>query len=35
MGFLPDGIAKFHERFGDDAQAQIADRTDTAAGASR
>ncbi len=25
--FLPAGIARFHERYGDDAQAQIADRT--------
>ncbi len=28
--FLPDGIAAFHERFGDDAQAQIADRIEAA-----
>ena len=25
--FLPDGIARFHNRFGSDAAAQIADRT--------
>ncbi len=25
--FLPDGVAMFHERFGDDAPAQIRDRT--------
>jgi hypothetical protein len=25
--FLPAGIARFHERFGDDAQRQIEDRT--------
>jgi hypothetical protein len=25
--FLPDGIARFHDRYGDDAQAQIDDRT--------
>jgi hypothetical protein len=25
--FLPAGIATFHERYGDDAEAQIADRT--------
>ena len=25
--FLPDGIAMFHEKYGDDAPAQIADRT--------
>ena len=24
--FLPAGVARFHERFGDDAEAQIADR---------
>jgi hypothetical protein len=28
--FLPDGIARFRERFGDDAQAQIADRIEAA-----
>lgn len=28
--FLPDGIAMFEERFGADAQAQIADRTEAA-----
>jgi hypothetical protein len=28
--FLPDGIAMFHERFGDDADAQIANRTEAA-----
>jgi hypothetical protein len=28
--FLPDGIARFHERFGDDAEAQIAQRTEAA-----
>lgn len=28
--FLPDGIARFHQRYGDDAQAQIADRTEAA-----
>src|SRR5579859_2781872 len=28
--FLPDGIARFHNRFGADAQAQIADRTEAA-----
>ena len=28
--FLPEGIARFEERFGDDAPAQIADRTDAA-----
>jgi polyketide cyclase/dehydrase/lipid transport protein len=26
--FLPDGIARFRERFGPDAEAQIADRTE-------
>jgi hypothetical protein len=25
--FLPEGIIRFHNRFGDDAEAQIADRT--------
>jgi hypothetical protein len=25
--FLPDGVARFHDRFGSDAPAQIADRT--------
>ena len=25
--FLPDGVARFHNRFGNDAPAQIADRT--------
>ena len=28
--FLPAGVARFEERFGDDALAQIADRTETA-----
>ena len=28
--FLPDGIARFHDRFGDDAEAQIADRAKAA-----
>ncbi len=28
--FLPDGIIRFHNRFGDDAEAQIADRTTAA-----
>ena len=28
--FLPDGIAGFHERFGPDAEAQIANRTEAA-----
>ena len=28
--FLPDGIARFHERFGPDAEAQIANRTEAA-----
>jgi hypothetical protein len=28
--FLPDGIAGFHERYGDDAEAQIAIRADQA-----
>ena len=28
--FLPDGIARFHNRFGDDAQAQIAVRAEAA-----
>ena len=28
--FLPDGITLFEERFGDEAQAQIANRADTA-----
>lgn len=28
--FLPDGIAFFHERFGDDAEAQIASRVEAA-----
>jgi len=28
--FLPDGIARFRDRFGDDAPAQIADRTEAA-----
>ena len=28
--FLPGGIARFHERFGEDAQAQIADRAEAA-----
>jgi hypothetical protein len=28
--FLPDGIARFHHRFGSDAQAQIAYRTGNA-----
>jgi hypothetical protein len=28
--FLPDGIARFHERFGPDAEAQIASRTEAA-----
>jgi hypothetical protein len=26
--FLPAGIARFHERYGDDAQAEIAARTE-------
>jgi hypothetical protein len=28
--FLPAGIARFHDRYGDDAPAQIADRTEAA-----
>lgn len=28
--FLPAGLAGFHERYGDDAEAQIADRTEAA-----
>jgi hypothetical protein len=28
--FLPEGIAMFHERFGDDADNQIANRTEAA-----
>jgi hypothetical protein len=28
--FLPDGIAGFHDRYGDDAQAQIANRAEAA-----
>ena len=28
--FLPAGVAMFHERYGEDAPAQIADRTDAA-----
>jgi hypothetical protein len=28
--FLPAGIARFHERYGDDAQAQIVNRTEAA-----
>jgi hypothetical protein len=28
--FLPDGIARFEERFGDQALAQIAERTEAA-----
>jgi hypothetical protein len=28
--FLPDGIARFHERFGPDAEAQIVDRSEAA-----
>jgi Polyketide cyclase / dehydrase and lipid transport len=28
--FLPDGVAGFHERYGEDAPAQIADRADKA-----
>ena len=28
--FLPKGIAGFHERYGDDAEAQIAERTSAA-----
>jgi len=28
--FLPAGIALFHERYGDDAQAQIDNRTEAA-----
>jgi hypothetical protein len=28
--FLPDGIASFHERYGADAEAQIAERTEAA-----
>jgi hypothetical protein len=28
--FLPAGIARFHERYGDDAQAQISERTKAA-----
>jgi hypothetical protein len=28
--FLPGGVARFHERYGDDAEAQIADRTEAA-----
>jgi hypothetical protein len=28
--FLPAGIARFHERYGDDAEAQIANRLEAA-----
>jgi hypothetical protein len=28
--FLPDGIASFHERYGADAEAQMAERTEAA-----
>jgi hypothetical protein len=28
--FLPAGITRFHDRYGDDAEAQIADRTEAA-----
>ena len=28
--FLPDGITGFHDRYGDDAPAQIANRTEAA-----
>ena len=28
--FLPDGLALFEERYGDDAAAQVAERTETA-----
>jgi hypothetical protein len=28
--FLPDGIARFHERYGEEAEAQIADRAQAA-----
>ena len=28
--FLPDGITRFHDRFGDDAETQIANRTEAA-----
>ena len=28
--FLPDGITRVHDRFGDDAEAQIANRTEAA-----
>jgi hypothetical protein len=28
--FLPDGIAGFHDRYGEDAPAQIADRAEKA-----
>jgi Polyketide cyclase / dehydrase and lipid transport len=28
--FLPDGIIRFHDRFGDDAEAQIANRAEAA-----
>jgi hypothetical protein len=30
FAFLPDGITRFHDRFGDDAEAQIASRTEAA-----
>ena len=28
--FVPDGITRFHDRFGDDPEAQIAKRTEAA-----
>ncbi len=28
--FLPAGVARFHERYGEDAPAQIADRSEAA-----
>ncbi len=30
MGVPPTGIARFHERYGDDAEAQIANRAEAA-----
>ena len=30
LGYLPAGLARFHERYGDAAEAQVADRTGAA-----